>query len=312
MQITIITPLYNVENYIAECAESLFRQSYPSIEYVFCNDCTPDGSVEVLQEVMSRFPERQRCVRIVHNDSNKGIGATRARLVSEVRTDYFLFVDSDDVLPLDAVEKLVKRMQQTDADIVEGAYTEYNGGVTVSQHLPSHATGHAYLRKVYCPVDIQLHVWGKLYKTSVLQKVPDLFVEGVDYAEDVSATTRLSAVTTRAWTDDVVYWYRTDNLASYTSNMSPKNILSYCRSVSQIYEFFHQRGPLPLALELGLLNTYRECRRSDIPIQQLDSLLHYVPEHIVSSVLFSLLRSVRVPFRLSDFLYRCVRLLARR
>ena len=52
MTVTVIVPVYGVEKYIAECAESLFSQTYSDIEYVFCDDCTPDRSIELLREVV--------------------------------------------------------------------------------------------------------------------------------------------------------------------------------------------------------------------------------------------------------------------
>ena len=63
MNVTILVPVYGVERYIKECAESLFGQTYKDIEYVFCDDCTPDKSIEVLKEVVARYPERKEHVR---------------------------------------------------------------------------------------------------------------------------------------------------------------------------------------------------------------------------------------------------------
>lgn len=71
MTVTIIVPVYGVERYIRECAESLFAQTYEDIEYVFCDDCTPDRSIDVLHEVMAAYPQRK--VRIIRNKQNKGI-----------------------------------------------------------------------------------------------------------------------------------------------------------------------------------------------------------------------------------------------
>ena len=55
MTVTIIVPVYGVEKYIRECAVSLFSQTYDKIEYVFCDDCTPDRSIEILHEVMAEY-----------------------------------------------------------------------------------------------------------------------------------------------------------------------------------------------------------------------------------------------------------------
>ena len=307
MTVTILVPVYGVEQYIKECAESLMEQTYKDIEYIFCNDCTPDHSIEVLQEIIERYPERKAHVKIINNGRNMGIGGTRARLVSEVQGDFFFFVDSDDILPLDAVETVVKKMQETGADIVEGAYREYHDGKLGEPCLPSHDDADYYFSKALCQNIIQLRVWGKLFKTSVIARVPSLFLEGIDYAEDVCATSRLVAVASRAWTDEVVYWYRTDNTASYTKNISQKNILSYFRAMREVLRFYHMRGHLPLSVEIGMLNCYRECRKSGVPLSEADAILQYYPEHLSAKLLYSLLRSNTVPLPISDLLYRIVR-----
>ena len=195
MTITIIVPVYGVEKYIRECAVSLFSQTYKEIEYIFCDDCTPDRSMDILHEVMAEYPERK--VRIIRNETNKGIGATRAYLTKEVKTDSFLFADSDDLLPPNAVEILAKRMKETDTDFVEGGYAEYCNGNICNEKAPSHLTGNKYRRKAWCQNLMEQHLWGRLYKTDILQKVPNLFIEGIDYAEDVCAMMRLIGVATR-------------------------------------------------------------------------------------------------------------------
>lgn len=310
MKVTLLVPIYGVEQYIEQCAESLFNQSYPELEFIFCNDCTPDRSMELLQKVIDRHPERAAQVRILCNEENKGLGATRAHLISEVHTDYFIIVDSDDILPQDAVAILVKRMEETDADIVEGGYAEYSSGQTGRTLLPDHSQGRSYLRRALCQNVISLRVWGKLYKTEVLNRVPNLFMEGIDFAEDVCATSRLAAVTSRAWIDEVVYWYRTDNQSSYTNNISRKNNHSYFRCISQVLRFYHQRGHLPLCLEVGLLNAYRECRRSGYAVADADNVLQYVPEHLSARLLFWMFHDTRIPLSLTDYAYRLVRALA--
>lgn len=310
MTVTIIVPVYGVEKYIVECVESLFAQTYSGIEYVFCDDCTPDRSIELLREVMERYPERKERVRIVHNDTNMGIGTTRKRLVSEVHTDTFLFVDSDDVLPLNAVKTLVKRMKETDTDIVDGAYAIYVDEKTGKVITPPHDEPSKYLDKILCQNIILPRVWGRLYKTSVLNKVKDLFIDGIDFAEDICATSRLACVTSRSWTDEVVYYYRTDNINSYTRNITKRNILSYFRAMSVVLSFYHQRkGHLPMSLEIGVLNAYRQCGRSRIPVTTADETIVYVPEHFSARLLYWLFHSKSgLVLKLADYLYRLIRI----
>lgn len=309
MSVTIIVPVYGVEKYIAECAESLLSQTYPDIEYVFCDDCTPDRSIEVLREVVARHPERSAHVRIIRNEQNKGIGGTRLHLISEVKTEYFLFVDSDDVLTTTAVETLVRRMNETDTDIVDGGYALYADGKAGAPILPPHDAPTRYLNKILCQNIILPRVWGRLYKTSVLQQVKDLFIEGIDFAEDICATSRLACVTSRSWTDEVIYYYRTDNINSYTCNITKKNILSYFRAMAVVLSFYHQRkGHLPMSLEIGVLNAYRECGRSNIAISLADETIGYVPEHFTAQLLYKLFHcKSKLVLKIADFLYRLVR-----
>ncbi len=309
MTVTVIVPVYDVEKYIAECAESLFSQTYSDIEYVFCDDCTPDRSIEVLHEVMERYPDRKSHVHIIHNDSNKGIGYTRLLLVSQVLTEAFFFVDSDDVLPHNAVATLVNKMKETDTDIVDGAYAVYVDEKAGKVIKPSHDEPSKYLDKILCQNIILPRVWGRLYKTSVLQYVKELFFEGIDFAEDICATSRLACVTSRSWTDDVVYYYRTDNINSYTRNITKKNVLSYFRAMSVVLSFYHQRkGHLPMSLEIGVLNAYRQCGRSNIPVSKADEIIGYVPEHFTAQILCWLFHSKsKVVRKMADLMYRVVR-----
>lgn len=310
MKVSVLVPVYGVEKYIAVCAESLFAQTYEDIEYIFCDDCTPDGSIEVLREVMQRYPERQNAVRIIRNSRNIGLGGTRKHLISEMKGDAFVIVDSDDFLTKNAVELLVRRMEETDADIIDSAYRTYSDGKEGAVSLPSHADTDAFFKKALCQNLVSLRVWGKLYKASVVEKVPRLFIEGVDFAEDLCASSRLIGVTHREWIDDVTYLYRTDNMVSYSNNISEKNLLSYFRAMSVVLEFYHLRGHLPLALEIGLLNVYRECRRSGIPTQKADEIMGYVAEHFPAQLLLGMLRNKAIPLSITDALYRAVRWLA--
>jgi glycosyltransferase involved in cell wall biosynthesis len=258
---------------------------------------------------MERYPHRKAHVKIISNEKNKGIGATRAKLLSEVNSEYFFFADSDDVLPTNAIEILVNKMQQTDTDIVEGAYAEYHDGKVSGSFLPCHDDADSYFNKALCQNLISLRVWGKLYKSGVISKVSPLFFDGIDFAEDVCATSRLAAVTSRSFTDEVVYWYRTDNTSSYTKNIDKKNILSYFRAMKQVLSFYHMRGHLPLSLEIGVLNCYRECRKSGIPLHEADHILRYFPEHISAKLLYGMFRSSLLPLWFADFIYRLIRYL---
>ena len=69
-KVSIIVPIYRVEEYIERCAESLFAQTFDDIEYIFVDDCSPDKSVEILQRTLEKYPHRKRLTRIERLSSN--------------------------------------------------------------------------------------------------------------------------------------------------------------------------------------------------------------------------------------------------
>lgn len=307
--VTILVPVFGVERYIAECAESLFKQTYKNIEYVFCDDCTLDGSIDVLNAVLSEYPERVDNVRIIRNEMNLGLGGTRANLIKQVQTGLFMFVDSDDVLPFDAVEKLVRKMSETDTDIVEGAYSEMNsvGMTEASVNNPFHGSDKSYRRRILCQ-NVEPHqVWGKLYKASVLADLPNMFIRGIDNGEDFCATARLSALCTRSWTDDIVYCYRVDNAASYSNNVSEKNFNSFCAACNEVFAFYSERNDISVPLKIGMLNAYRLGRKASFSFEKINSLLQYNPSPRMSGILKKVFDWPSWKYCIADRIYRTVR-----
>ena len=75
--VSILVPIYNVENFIEKCSVSLFEQTYKNIEYVFVNDCSPDHSIEVLEKVAKNYPNRINSIKIINHDVNKGLAGAR-------------------------------------------------------------------------------------------------------------------------------------------------------------------------------------------------------------------------------------------
>lgn len=98
LKVSILVPIYGVEQYIERCAKSLFEQTYSEIEYVFVNDCTKDDSIGVLNRVLEKFPQRKLQVRIINHEKNKGLGAARRTAILNANGDYILHVDSDDYI----------------------------------------------------------------------------------------------------------------------------------------------------------------------------------------------------------------------
>ena len=136
--VSICVPVYGVEQYIGKCCHSLFGQTYASIEYVFVDDCTPDGSISVINKVLEDYPQRKPFVKIVRHERNKGLSGARNTAISASTGQYILHVDSDDYLDLDVVERLVDRALTAEADVVlyDMRYVYPDKQITVHQHVP--------------------------------------------------------------------------------------------------------------------------------------------------------------------------------
>ena len=94
MKFSIIVPVYNVEQYLAECLDSLLSQTYEDYEIICINDASTDKSYDILLE----YSDNNKCIKVLNNDSNQGQSYSRNRGIKEAVGEYVLFVDSDDML----------------------------------------------------------------------------------------------------------------------------------------------------------------------------------------------------------------------
>ena len=127
--VSILVPVYNVEQYIERCARSLFEQTYDNLEYIFVDDCTPDKSIQILERVLAEYPQRREQTKIIHHDRNRGLAAARNTAVENCSGVFLTHVDSDDWIEFNAVELLVNKQQENDADIVSSnTFCQYSDG----------------------------------------------------------------------------------------------------------------------------------------------------------------------------------------
>lgn len=123
IKVSILVPFYKVEKYVGRCVDSLFSQTYKNIEYIFVNDCTPDKSMDVINEHIKKYGVAEKCKMIIH-ETNQGISASRNDCLDNMTGDYFLFIDSDDYIDKDMVELLVEAAVKENADISGCGYIE--------------------------------------------------------------------------------------------------------------------------------------------------------------------------------------------
>ena len=309
-KISVLVPVYGVERYIAQCAESLFLQTYEDIEYIFVDDCTPDDSIGVLNSVLERFPQRQQQVTILHHEQNKGLGAARLTALQAATGDYVMHVDSDDALPTDAVTLLIEKARATNSDITDGGYAMMCNGQLTKRYMPFEGSKTKFLKLLLCQNIVLSMVWARLYKRDLYTRYQIMPVPGIDYAEDLAIMPRLYFHASRSVVQAVVYHYRDDSAASFTNvTMKDKTKRSYLQANAQVFRFYEEHDPqgnFRYPLELGYISVLRMARRNQIPMKQVDEVCAFRPQHLSTRLVATVMRS-SCPLGIASLLYRCVR-----
>jgi glycosyltransferase involved in cell wall biosynthesis len=211
--ISIVIPVYNTENYLKECINSLINQTYKNLELIFVNDGSTDKSLKILQE----FAEKDNRIVII-DKKNEGAGLSRNAGTKIAKGEYLTYLDSDDYFELFAIEKFVSKIS-TGADLVI-APTRYklddlnnymivsNGGITLDwlpelfDKLLSFNDYHNYI------FQLRGGTTSILFRTSFLTK-NDLFFKKIKFAQDSELSFRIMLSKPKVYIiDDLVYIYR--------------------------------------------------------------------------------------------------------
>ena len=223
--VSILVPIYGVEKYIERCARSVFDQTYPNLEFVFCNDATPDRSVEILEHVIEDYPHLQERIHILHHDHNRGIAATRNNLFDHCTGEYLTYVDSDDWIEPDMVEKLVKKQKETDADIVTGRYYRHHHDEVYEGNLKKigilKKNDKEEMLKAMLEFSSSVALWNRLIRSSLYREHNIQCVEGVNAGEDLLVMPRLVYYSQKvAFCDAITYHYDRSNFNSHANVVS--------------------------------------------------------------------------------------------
>lgn len=161
-KISIVVPIYNVEEYLPRCLDSIIAQTYTNIEILLVDDGSPDNAGAICDE----YATKDSRIRVFHIP-NGGVAKARQLGVESSTGDYIVFVDPDDWLPLDSVEVLYSNMTD-DVDLVIGGYTKFKMRNKLTFNTYRHNT---ISNKTYIEDVIKKRVvptpWGRIYRQSL-------------------------------------------------------------------------------------------------------------------------------------------------
>jgi len=183
--VSVIIPVYAVEKYLAECLDSVIKQNYHNLEIIIVDDGSPDRSLEIA----NTYAERDSRIKMFTRD-NGGLGAARNTGVTAANGTYLSFVDSDDVVPLDAIGGMVRSLQASGSDFVVGAIKRLRHGrlSTPRWVKETHAENRLRLRLGDFPeILTDVFACNKLFDSSFFREKVGPFPEDVRYEDQEPA-----------------------------------------------------------------------------------------------------------------------------
>lgn len=200
-QVSIVVPIYNVECYIDQCINSLINQTYKNIEIILVNDGSPDNS----PFIADRYAEKDPRIHVIHK-KNGGLSDARNVGLSLSRGKYICFVDSDDYVELEMIEKTVSQMLVSQVDVlIYGLYNEIHDEVG---NIINKNTVSINPDDPYSVMSVIGYAWNKLYNTDFLKKNKLQFEKGLALVEDIVFNEKVFSVSNRIeYLDVPLYHY---------------------------------------------------------------------------------------------------------
>ena len=228
LMISVIVPVYKVEPYLQQCVDSILNQTYRDLEVLLIDDGSPDRCGEICDE----YAEKDDRVRVFHTE-NRGLSAARNLGLREVKGEFIGFVDSDDWIEPDMYEVLLKRMQETCADIgVCGFSYDFLSASECSPCTETIYDTEGAVKALICG-DLRNQVMNKLWsrKTAMLFRFP----EGRVY-EDIFTVYKVLMQTDKVATvHQPLYRYR-QRKGSIARTYPMKYLIDYWDAIHERYE----------------------------------------------------------------------------
>lgn len=239
-KVTLIVPIYKVEAFIERCTTTLMEQTLREVEYIFVDDATPDHSIQILEEVVARYPERKEQVRIVHHEENKGLPAARNTGLTLATGEYIFHCDSDDFVEPTMLEELSNAAKEKNADIVWcDWYLTFEQNERYMRQ-PSYATAMEALQGVLHG-NMKYNVWNKLVRRSLYTDNQILFPAGYGMGEDMTMIRLMACARQVAYVPKAFYHYIKTNSAAFTNSYSERHLNELLHNTQETIEFIEAK-----------------------------------------------------------------------
>lgn len=261
ISISIIIPVYKVEQHIRRCLESVFTQETKdaNVECILVDDCSPDHSIEIAREMANGYSGNIR-FRFLKHKMNSGVSAARNTGLKEATGDYILFADSDDYL-LDGSLRLFtdSQHQYPDADIIVGNVIQ-NGRPFFSNMASDRLLVDAndFTKHVLCG-QIYQQAWNKLVRRSILTDNGITFIEDAIYEDVPWSYEVFSHASTVVLLNSCTYSYEFVESSLVHTIFTPEKADSTVRSCTKVTMKMLANPPLQKHLKRDIIIDYLLC-----------------------------------------------------
>lgn len=255
--VSIIVPIYNVEEYVEKCIDSILKQSYRNLEIILVNDGSTDNS----RQVINKYTKDSRCIII--DKENGGLSSARNEGIKVANGTYLYFIDSDDYIENTAVELLVNKMNETNADFCcyrikfysDEVFKLYGNNFTCNELIGEDIFYDAIVGK-----NIKTTAWSKFFNHDFIKRNSLSFCEGI-INEDYLFTLQCALSAKKVSFLNVPLYNALQRPGSISRNMKTDNLLIYKKIYSLMLEFMNKKGVLEsykplLDISLGIQLTY--------------------------------------------------------
>lgn len=232
MLISIVIPVYNVEKYIHKCLESVAKQTYrENLEVIIINDGSPDNSLSIIEAFCEKYSFME-CFTI----ENRGLGGARNFGIEKSHGEYICFLDSDDYLAEDFIEKMYQKAVNDKSDIVICNNYDVFDANTV-EYKAIHKYNPTSFKTEKTILFNRVSAWGKLYRRVLFD---GLEYTSRDWYEDLRLTPKLyERANIISYVDDALIYYVIRE-GSIMNNANIKRNLEILKAFDDLTSYFKQ------------------------------------------------------------------------
>ena len=264
--ISVIIPVYNVASYIEECLQSVFQQTYQSLEVLIIDDCGKDNSMQLVKNFIEKIKDVR--FKIIQHPKNLGLSAARNTGIKNATGDYLYFLDSDDFISNNCIETFITLIKQhPDSDIVFGSASFYpnqwgNFCLHVNNNIiPEYSNNRKWINNVFFKDDfLPVTAWNKLVKTEFINKNRLFFKEGVFYEDELWYFLIANFCHKISFNKQYTYFYR-NTPTGIISNYGSKHMDSEIIIIKECLKHINYRYFFPQIIHIIHLAHTAYCRR---------------------------------------------------